>query len=92
VYELVTGRKAWDGYTYPQIVRMVGIDGARPQLPNALPQLLQQLIHSCWATDPRERATFEQLQQFLSSAWETGGVSRLQQDMRAEIASVSGFL
>ena len=92
MYELVTGRKAWEGYTYPQIVRMVGIDGARPPLPSFLPQLLQQLIHSCWAADPRERSSFDQLLQILSTAWETGAVGKLQEDMRAEVASVSGFL
>jgi hypothetical protein len=91
VYELVTGKRAWDGCIYPQIVRMVGLDDARPELPCGLPQLVTQIIQSCWARDPAARPAFQQLHDCMTAAYVSGLVERAQQDMQREISELSGF-
>ena len=91
VYELVTGKRAWDGCIYPQIVRMVGIDDARPELPCGLPNLVTQIIRNCWVKDPAGRPTFQQLQDCMTAAYESGVVAKAQQDMVTEIEELSGF-
>jgi hypothetical protein len=88
---MVTAKRAWRGLTYPQIVRMVGIDDARPELPDAMPHLVKELMQDCWSKDPAARPTFRELLQRMMMADAAGLVANAQEAMKLEVDQVSGF-
>jgi serine/threonine protein kinase len=41
--------------------------GHRPQLPDPCPELVNTLMHRCWAAEPGDRISAEEMVQFMSS-------------------------
>lgn len=67
MWEMLTGKFAWDGYTYHQIVYQV-MQGNRPPLPDhnhfGMPAL-NKLIAECWLQQPEDRPTSAQAESRL---------------------------
>ena len=65
LYELVTCRVPWAGseYTFTHQIMRAVFRGERPDLHEAdvrhAPESFVTLMRQCWATDPKERPTFE---------------------------------
>ncbi|GFR40685.1 hypothetical protein Agub_g1276 [Astrephomene gubernaculifera] len=68
MYELVTGRKPWEGLNVGQVVAEVAFKHRRLTLPAGVEPTVRSLIESCWANDPRERPSFTQILAIMA-AW-----------------------
>ena len=57
LWEMVTGRRAFQGYPLALLVHRVAHQGARPQwpLPGAVPARLRTLVEDCWKQEASER-------------------------------------
>ncbi|KAI8468625.1 MAG: hypothetical protein J3K34DRAFT_477631 [Monoraphidium minutum] len=61
VWEVLTGRGAFSGMHYAEVIEAVAIRGARPPLPSSTPPELAALMSSCWQPDPTKRPGFDAL-------------------------------
>jgi hypothetical protein len=60
--ELVVGRSAFaENLALFQIASMLVFEDARPEIPDSVLLATRALIEACWATDPDERPTFEEI-------------------------------
>jgi hypothetical protein len=50
-----------------QVVLEVGSKHLRPEIPNTAPTPLQDLMRSCWAEDPAQRPSFQEIVRLLIS-------------------------
>ncbi|GBF87404.1 hypothetical protein Rsub_00115 [Raphidocelis subcapitata] len=61
VWEVITGRGAFHGLHYAEVIEQVAIRGARPPVPEAAPPELRALMEACWQADPTKRPGFDAL-------------------------------
>jgi serine/threonine protein kinase len=65
LYELVTGIPIWETlageFPSPFQLRKFVNEGQRPQIPSWVSDNYRELITSCWAQDPSQRPTFDQI-------------------------------
>lgn len=66
MYELFTKRPPWAGLNSDQVIGEVREKLNRPTIPDAVPQVIERLIRSCWASSPAERPTFQKLSAVLA--------------------------
>lgn len=65
-YEAATGQIPFDGLDPQVIINHVVINDLRPHLPQ-LPNGVEALIKTCWATDPSDRPSFDDIVQLFKS-------------------------
>lgn len=65
-YELVTLLEPFPKLTMFKLVRMIS-EGRRPEVPSYVPDLYKDLICRCWAQDPRDRPSFEEIKEILQN-------------------------
>lgn len=68
LWELLTSKIPYDGFEDAAIPRLVVHENLRPEIPAGTPRELGNLISSCWAADPKERPSFQQIVQRFSSS------------------------
>ncbi|GFR40686.1 hypothetical protein Agub_g1277 [Astrephomene gubernaculifera] len=68
MYELVTGRRPWEGLNSMQVMFAIG-HNKRLELPAGVEPRVEQLIERCWATNPGDRPSFTEILEAMSS-WE----------------------
>lgn len=61
MWELYTGSRPYAGLTHGEIVHRVVAVGARPAFPRSAPQGWRGLAEECWAQQPEQRPSFEQV-------------------------------
>jgi TPR repeat protein len=62
LFAILTGRSAFqESLTQWQIRWMVAIEGVRPEIPDSVLPPARALIEDCWADDPDDRPTFEEI-------------------------------
>jgi serine/threonine protein kinase len=62
LFEIVVGRPAFpESLKQLQIVFMIAIEGARPEIPDSVLPPARELIADCWEADPDDRPTFEEI-------------------------------
>jgi TPR repeat protein len=62
LFEILAGRSAFpESLTRWQIALMVAIEGARPEIPDSVLAPARALIEDCWADNPDDRPTFEDI-------------------------------
>lgn len=71
LYELLTEKIPWENVNQEVVMRLVMIEGKRPQIPSKTPQPLKDLIEKCWAQNPDERPPFD----YIYEQFESGNVS-----------------
>ncbi|KAK9822810.1 hypothetical protein WJX81_001964 [Elliptochloris bilobata] len=59
MYELYVGHPAYEGFISSQVMFMVCVGNARPDLPHGMSPAFLQLLTECWAIDPAARPSFE---------------------------------
>ena len=67
VYEILTLQIPFEGLTYGMICKKVSVNGDRPEFKYPIPDCYHSLIARCWAQDPEERPTFEQIVEELKN-------------------------
>jgi serine/threonine protein kinase len=67
MWELLTSRVPFDGYNRAELPTLVVNQGLRPEIPGGTPRELAHLIQRCWAANPVDRPTFQQICQLLCS-------------------------
>lgn len=67
LWEMFTEEVPFAGKESHNIIFMVVIQHTRPPLPEGIPENLKKLIEMCWAQDPQERPTFEQITSFFEN-------------------------
>jgi hypothetical protein len=67
LWELLTAQVPYEGIDLSALPKLVVNDGLRPELPKDTPEGLANLITSCWGADPKQRPSFQQIGQLLSS-------------------------
>jgi tRNA A-37 threonylcarbamoyl transferase component Bud32 len=67
LWELVTREEPFSGMPPFQVIFAVGTKGARPEIPSWCPPELAKLIQMCWADDPNQRPSFNQIIEYLES-------------------------
>ncbi|OHS93148.1 hypothetical protein TRFO_40524 [Tritrichomonas foetus] len=67
LWELLTSKIPYDGVTETLIPKLVVHENLRPEIPPEASPELRLLITSCWAADPKERPSFQQIVQRFSS-------------------------
>eukprot|EP00937_MAST-01D_sp_MAST-1D-sp2_P003750 g3750.t1 len=67
MFELMTRKQPWQELAGPQISAQV-ISHQRPALPDVVPPELRRLIERCWAHDPTQRPTFNEVAQLLAAS------------------------
>ncbi|KAL0048197.1 hypothetical protein WJX82_009711 [Trebouxia sp. C0006] len=61
VWEMYSGRRAWLGLSYTQVMQAVGYDQRAPDWPADAPPELAAVARSCCNTEPNQRLTFRQV-------------------------------
>jgi hypothetical protein len=62
LFEILAGRPAFkESLTRLQIARMVAIEGAPPEIPGSVLAPARAMIEDCWADDPDDPPTFEEI-------------------------------
>lgn len=67
IWEMLTKEIPFDGYGDAQVLYMVKFKNQRPTIPTETPQGLKNLIEKCWSNDPKERLSFQEIEQLLLS-------------------------
>lgn len=65
VYELFTGKIAFQGWQWGAILEHVALHGKRPDMPEAAPEDFCVLVEACWHQDPSRRPSFEEVRQVV---------------------------
>jgi serine/threonine protein kinase len=66
LFEIVADRPAFpEDLRLAQIAYMVANEGHRPEIPDSVPPRTRELIEECWAADPNDRPTFEEIVEWL---------------------------
>lgn len=68
LWELLTSKVPYEGIEELMIPKLVVHEQLRPEIPPETPPELRMLICSCWASDPKERPSFQQICQRFSSS------------------------
>ncbi|CAG9314053.1 unnamed protein product [Blepharisma stoltei] len=55
VWEIMSEQEPFPGYSKDQLCQQVVVEGYRPKIPANIPEVLCNLIMSCWNTDPEKR-------------------------------------
>jgi serine/threonine protein kinase len=67
LFEILTARPAFpESLNQLQIGYMVAVEGARPEVPNAVLPPARALIEDCWAAEPDDRPTFAEIVERLA--------------------------
>jgi serine/threonine protein kinase len=67
LFEILAARPAFpESLNQLQIGYMVAVEGARPAIPNDVLPPARALIEDCWAADPDDRPTFEEIVERLA--------------------------
>jgi serine/threonine protein kinase len=62
LFEILVGRPPFPkNFTRWQIAWIVAFEDRRPEIPDFVPAPARELIENCWATDPDDRPTFEEI-------------------------------
>ena len=61
MWEVYTGRQAWQGLHYGVVVERVVVAQERPPVPPDMPAEYQLLMTRCWTAEPNARPTFPQV-------------------------------
>lgn len=68
VWEMFTGETAYSAYNrFSALKQDVVMNGVRPEMPDSIPARLQDLIRSCWHSDPACRPHFHSVVSELSA-------------------------
>lgn len=59
LWECLTKKLPYEGYTPVQAALGVVMNGLRPELPECAPQSIQELIRECWDLSPSSRPSFD---------------------------------
>ena len=62
LYEMVTGKEAFCGWTNEAVTRKLCCERRRPLIPKDTPTPLAELIKRCWHHDPAKRPTFAEIE------------------------------
>lgn len=93
LYELLTEKIPWENVNQEVVMRLVMIEGKRPQIPQKTPQQLKDLIEKCWAQNPDERPTFEYIyEQFASGNVSYPNAKQEDIDELKEFLENNGFM
>jgi len=61
LWELVVREEPYPGLAPFQVVFSVGTQGLRPKIPESCPPQFSELMSQCWAENPAERHSFEEI-------------------------------
>lgn len=61
LWEIITQEYPFDGLSWPQILCIVVVNQQRPVIPDEWEPSLKNLINRCWAPNPAERPTFQEI-------------------------------
>ena len=67
LFEMFSGKDAFEDYTMPQIMMAVMMEKKRPMIPEDFPSALQKLVESGWDETPSKRPTLEAFEGVLNS-------------------------
>ena len=65
VYEVLSGMEPFEEVKNPNSIPLKVCNGARPNIPSFIPTPFKILIKSCWAADPSERYSFNEIVEYL---------------------------
>lgn len=83
LWELATLRKPWPGKRPLQLIGLVGREGRRPEWPDDvryLPDGFVELVERCWAQDPIERPTVDEVAHELERMYAALAGGRIERD------------
>lgn len=60
VYQLITNEKPFEQYTMYELLKKI-TQGVRPSIQSEVPEHYKKLIESCWAANPSDRPTFDDI-------------------------------
>jgi serine/threonine protein kinase len=66
LFEILAGRPVFPSLNRWQIAFTVAVEGARPEIPESVLTPARALIEDCWAADPDDRPTFEEIVDWLA--------------------------
>ncbi len=87
--EILSGRPAYTSITRDMLRRNV-LEGRRPPIPGSLPDDVSHIITQCWAQDPAQRPTFNQLVGWLTECVARCGVQQ-GEELDKTVTAVVGF-
>jgi serine/threonine protein kinase len=62
LFEILTGRSAFrESLSLLQIAFMIAVENGRPVIPESVLPGVRELMEDCWAVEPDDRPTFEQI-------------------------------
>lgn len=67
IYEIITNKKPFEGYTIYRLLMDVSKNGYRPEITDNIPECYQNLIKSCWSQSPEDRPSFEEIVNLLKN-------------------------
>ncbi len=72
IWELFARKAVYDGVWDARHLRAVARDGLRPKIPSSMPPEFVSLLAACWALDPAQRPSLNDILQVLQKAKEQG--------------------
>jgi serine/threonine protein kinase len=67
-YEVMTGQSAWEDMSATDIMSAVGHRRERPAFPAGCHPFVQEIVSACWADDPAQRPSFDELNRRFNEA------------------------
>ncbi|XP_076921752.1 putative serine/threonine-protein kinase SIS8 [Bidens hawaiensis] len=61
LWEIATEKIPWENLNPMQVVRAVGFENERLEIPSDVDPQWASLIQSCWSSEPRSRPTFQEI-------------------------------